>query len=108
MTALGWGERSAFGRDPIGTYVCGRTHVVWCAAPDLVGIIQWGTPDERDVRDMIGRIDFDRHTTLAPRTAVLVDSSSVERIDPDGVLAFVALVREHFPRWSPRIARQAV
>jgi AraC-like DNA-binding protein len=98
----------AFGRDPIGTYVAGRTFVVWCAAPDLIGSFQWGSPDEAEVRASLHHMDVIRHPRLAPASAVLMDNRGIERVDADVLLTFVALARDWLPRWAPRISRQAV
>lgn len=99
---------AAFGRDPVGTYVLGRTFVVWCAARDLVGSLQWGSPDEAEVRSTLRHMDVIRHPRLATSAAVLMDNRGIERVDADVLMMFVTLAREWLPRWGPRISRQAV
>lgn len=97
-----------FQRAPVGSCVAGATYLIWCAAPDLAGSLQWGVPDDRDVREMIALLDFIRHPSLAATGSVLMDCRDIERVDPDVMVGFVDLAREWLPRWSPRIASQAV
>jgi AraC-like DNA-binding protein len=93
---------------PIGRYVVGRSHVIWCAAPDLAGIVMWGVPDDDDIRAMMNVKDFIRHPRLAATGCILMDCSGVERIDGEVLIRFVDLAREWLPHWAPRIARQAI
>jgi AraC-like DNA-binding protein len=101
-------KTSSFGDSPIGTHVVGRTFVIWCAARDLIGTIQWGSHDERDMRELLALMDVVRHPTLAPAACVLMDMHAIESVDAEIMLRFVALARDLLPRWSPHIARQAV
>ncbi|MGE5185492.1 MAG: helix-turn-helix transcriptional regulator [Acidobacteriota bacterium] len=97
-----------FQRAPIGSCVAGATYLIWCAAPDLAGSLQWGVTDDRDVREMIALMDFIRHPSLAPTGCVLMDCHDIERVDTDVMVGFIELAREWLPKWSPRIAAQAV
>lgn len=98
-----------FLRAPVGACIAGPTYLMWCAAPDLVGTIQWGTPEERDVHDMLAIADaILRSSWLAPAGCLLMDCSEIERVDPDVMVAVAASVRDLLPRWSPRILRHAV
>ena len=101
-------DHQRFQSHPIGNCVAGGTYLIWCAAPDLVGSIQWGIPDERDVREMVELIDFIRHPDLAPKGLVLMDCSDIERVDPDILVGLIPQLREVLPHWSPRIERHAV
>ena len=98
----------AFQRAPIGSCVAGATYLMWCAARDLVGSLQWGIPSDRDVRDMFALMDFLEHPSLARTGSVLMDCRDIQRVDADIMIGFVERARTQLPRWSPRIAAQAV
>ncbi|HEX5059878.1 MAG TPA: helix-turn-helix transcriptional regulator [Kofleriaceae bacterium] len=93
---------------PLGHCVVGSTFVIWCAAPDLAGSIQWGTLDERCVREMLSVAEFVEHPDLASNGRVLMDCRAVERVDVDALLAFTTTARTQLPSWSARIERQVV
>ncbi|HVV86383.1 MAG TPA: helix-turn-helix domain-containing protein [Kofleriaceae bacterium] len=101
-------EPAEFTAAPIGRHVVGRTYVLWCASPELAGAAQWGVPDARDVRELMALMDLVRHPGFAPAGSILMDLRAVERVDPETLMGFMTLAREWLPRWSPRIARQAV
>lgn len=102
------GDREEFLRSPIGHAVTGATYLIWCHAPDLAGSIQWGTPTERDVGEMIAVMDFIHHRAVAPTGCVLMDCRDIESVDGDVLLGFAERARELLVVWSPRIRGQAV
>ena len=73
-----------------------------------MGSIQWGVPDESEVRALVELMDVVCHPTLAPAACVLMDNRAIERVDAEVLMRFVALARDRLPQWAPRIARQAV
>lgn len=93
---------------PIDHYVVGRTFVAWCATRDLAGTVQWGVPDEADIRDMTALMDIVRHPDIGPTGYILMDCREIERVAPDVVMMFVDHARRSMERWAPRIERQAV
>jgi AraC-like DNA-binding protein len=93
---------------PIGRYTAGRTFAVWCHAPELTGTMMWGTPDDRDIREMVEVLDFVHHADISPARRALVDCSGVERIDADTAMVFSELARTRVAGWSSRTGRHAI
>lgn len=101
-------EASQFLAAPIGRCILGPNYLVWCDAPDLVGSIQWGALNDRDVRELVALFNCVRHPAMAATVCVLWDCRDVERVDSEVLLELVRLLRIQLPSLSPRIHRQAV
>lgn len=86
----------------------GPTSLIWCAKPDLVGLIQWGVLDEVSVREMVLILEGIRHDAMPPAGRLLVDFRRVSAVDGQVLVGFAALARQKLPAWSRRIAKQAV
>ncbi len=99
---------AAFVRSPIRSCYVGASYLVWCGAADLVGSIHWSAPSERDVREMIALLEFANHRSVARRAVVVMDCSSIERVDADVMMLAVELMRERLPALTDRIERHAI
>jgi AraC-like DNA-binding protein len=105
---LSAGDTAEFLRDPIGRYVAGPSHLIWCHSPSLCGAAHWGAPSQKDIRDFIEQLDFVRHPSMAPRFDVLMDNRAVERVDPDVLFVLGDFVRTRLLEWGARIRLQVV
>lgn len=102
------GDLDAFLNAAPGHCYVGRTSVIWCAKPDLVGLIQWGVLDEASVREMVSILERIRGAAMPPAGRLLVDFRRVSAVDAEVLVGFAALARQRLPVWSRRIAKQAV
>ena len=97
-----------FVRDPVGAFQAGRTHVVWCHSPTLVGTVHWGRPTDADARALVRRLDLCLHPALAHGFDVVQDSRATESFDAGAFQVLSRYVRERLPAWSRNIRRHAV
>jgi AraC-like DNA-binding protein len=93
---------------PIGRCVIGASFVTWCAAPDLIGTIQWGALDAACVAAMLDAARFLEHDALAPRYRMLLDCQLVDRVEPQAILGFMEIARRWLPSGAARIERQVI
>ena len=101
-------DQAEFLESPIGRCAVGRSYVFWCGAPDLTGLILWGEPDDRDVREIVALSGLMHHPAMAAKRCAILDCRDVQRVDADTLLGFAAAARDLMPIWSPRISRQAI
>lgn len=101
-------DPSDFLSAPVGRCVVGPAFVVWCASPDLVGVIQWGMLDEPGLRNVVELVERVRHPELRPAGRLLVDFREITNVSGEVLLAFASIARERLSSWSRRIVRQAV
>lgn len=97
----------AYLRDPVGHYFAGPTFLHWRAAPDLLGFVLWGRPDEREIRLLIRCFE----TELRPASRGHVSLADVRRLESVDLNAFEVMTRfvsEHASRLGETTARQAV
>lgn len=69
-----------FVRAPRGRYFVGRTHLIWCRRPDLIGTTFWGRPTGEDADELFETWKFDRG--LPGPFDLVSDLGRVESIDP--------------------------
>ncbi|MCE9571873.1 MAG: helix-turn-helix transcriptional regulator [Deltaproteobacteria bacterium] len=93
---------------PIGRCLVTPGFVVWCHAPDLAGVVLWGTPDERALTDMMAACALVHHPRIVKRRRALIDCSAVEHIDADVLVGFSAQARGWVATWERDVARHAV
>lgn len=97
-----------FVADPVGRYVIGTNHVVWCYSPTLCGAVNWGRASEPDVRRMVAAWSFSLHRALSGGFTVLMDNRLLERT-PMGTLTIVLDgMRAVVPRWHGLVRRHAI
>jgi AraC-like DNA-binding protein len=101
-------ECPAFEGEPVGTHVVGRRFVTWCAADDLIGSIHWGVAESEDMEALMATTAIIGHPGLAPKQCLLVDARGIERVDVGVMMRFVEVSRQHLPRWTKHVVRQAV
>lgn len=101
-------QTAAFEAEPVGTHVMGRRWVAWCAAEDLIGSIHWGVAENPDMEALIEATAIIGHPGLAPKQCLLIDARAIERVDVAVMMRFVDVSRQHLPRWTQHIIRQAV
>jgi AraC-like DNA-binding protein len=101
-------DRDEFVAAPIGRCIVEPSFATWCHAPDLQGVIVWGVPDDRSIRDMMEIGQFIHHPDIAKRRRVLVDCRDIERADADVLLGFIAIARARVEAWAGSVERQAM
>jgi AraC-like DNA-binding protein len=94
--------------DPLGNYWQGETMLVWCHDPRTCGTFHWGSPHERDVRELITALDLSRHPALADGFDVFMDTSAIEAVDWTSFSLLAGHVREQLAAWAKVIRRHAV
>jgi hypothetical protein len=93
---------------PVGRFAVGPAYLVWCEAPDLMGVILWGEIDDSSIRElMVLRHVFDR-SRLAQRVRVLVDCSGVTKACADALVGVTGFARDRSGRVAERLERLAV
>jgi AraC-like DNA-binding protein len=93
---------------PLERCVAGAGFLVWCAAPDLAGSVQWGPLDDRCVAEMLDVARFIHDEQLAGSARVLVDWREIARVDSDAVLYFIETARHLLEERPPRSDRHVV
>lgn len=101
-------QTAAFEAEPVGSHVLGRRFVAWCAAEDLIGSIHWGVAEIQDMEALMEATAIIGHPGLAPKQCLLIDARAIERVDVAVMMQFVEVSRQHLPRWTKHIIRQAV
>lgn len=72
-----------FLRAPVGRYLLTHNLVMWCAAPNLVGVVLGSQPQHEDVGLLLDLAERPAHPTLAASVDVVFDASRITRIDSD-------------------------
>ena len=78
-------------RDARRNFALGPTRVAWIEAPDLVGVIQWGTLDERDLCELFTDISRIRGADGGAIDSALIDCREVDGFAVNERLDFGAL-----------------
>jgi AraC-like DNA-binding protein len=94
-----------FVADPVGHYVVGRSYVLWCASPNLIGTTAWGVPDAADSRALTDLWSYDRRLRGYD---IVMDVSRVRRMDHDGFALVAAYVRTRIEDYAARVRRQLI
>jgi AraC-like DNA-binding protein len=98
-------DATAFASAPVARCFLGATFVIWCHAPDLVGIHAWGALDTAAALHMARlRQATDRLVARRDRR-VLLDFGSVEQTDLSLLLDLLATNTRSLPGWAARGAR---
>ncbi len=63
-----------------GRHRFGRHYLVWCADPTVGGMVFWGTPDERDVAELVRIFAVPMEPGRDPRYDLVTDGRRVDRI----------------------------
>jgi AraC-like DNA-binding protein len=95
-----------FVADPVGAYTVGRTHLVWCWSPSLVGTAHWGQPTDADAAELVKRLEVSMQPALDGGFSVLMDTHESFDLPAFGVVA--AYCKTRLEAWSTRIRKHAV
>jgi AraC-like DNA-binding protein len=101
-------DRPDFLAAPVDRCLLGPAFAIWCAPPDLVGVVQWGALDGDSVREVTEIVEGIRAHELRPAGRLLVDFREVTSVSSEVLLAFAAVARQRRASWSRRLVRQAV
>jgi len=98
-------DPASFKRSPHGTYVRGRTWLVWSWGPGLGGFTLWNTPDATDAQNVV-----DLFNLPAPQEPadVLVDAHRVTGVEPVGFGHFTTGLRKLLPAAEIGVRRVAI
>ena len=93
---------------PLGRYVSGNGWLLWCTDPDLCGSILWGRVDEAAIGEIATPFASLYSPQMAPRCAVLTDTSRMEGIDGDAFRRFASFIGGQLPDLESHITRNAI
>jgi AraC-like DNA-binding protein len=85
-----------------------RSDLVSRTDPALCGSILWGRVDEAAIGQIVTPFESLYSPQMAPRCAVLTDTSRMEGIDGDAFGRFAAFIREQLPDLESHIVRNAI
>jgi AraC-like DNA-binding protein len=88
---------------PIGKWRRAGCSVVWCHSPTLTGCISWGRQTADETRAVMCL--FDGFTQLAPRFDVILDGSSIDKVEPGSLLVFADWMRRNLELLRRRVRR---
>jgi AraC-like DNA-binding protein len=94
--------------DPVGAYSVGRTHLVWCASPSLVGTAHWGQPSDADAAELVKRVEVSMHAALDGGFSAIMDTHAMESFDLPAFGVVSEYVKTRLEAWSTRIRQHAV
>src|SRR3954471_6322830 len=97
-----------FVAQPLGRYVVGANHVVWCHSASLCGAVNWGRPSEPDVRRLVAAWNFTLHPALAGGFTTIMDNRLLERASLGTLGIVLAGMRAIVPRWHGLVRRHAI
>lgn len=98
----------AFRRAPLGSCVLSGPALVFCDSPELCGAVAWGTPSAQDARALVSLGDlYQRPDILASRFDVVLDASTMDRVDTDMLEIMVRWLGEHRAALLGRVRMQA-
>src|SRR5262249_33820008 len=80
-------DRLAFLAAPVDRCLVGPAFAIWCAPPDLVGVVQWGALDGGGVSEVTEIVDAIRARELRPAGRLLVDFREVTSVSSEVLLA---------------------
>ena len=93
---------------PLGRYVSGNGWLLWCTDPDLRGSILWGRVDEAAIGEIATPFASLYSPQMAPRCAVLTDTSRMDGIDGDAFRRFASFIGGQLPDLESHITRNAI
>jgi AraC-like DNA-binding protein len=97
-----------FVQNPIQRYSVGATHIVWCHSRTLCGSVHWGHYDDAQVNELVSRLAFSNHPSLAGGLDILMDSRGVAGFEWSAWELLAGHVRRQLATWNERIRRQAI
>jgi AraC-like DNA-binding protein len=97
-----------FVHDPVERCSVGATHIVWCHSKTLCGSVHWGHYDDAQVTELVSRLAFSAHPSLAGGLDILMDSRGVSGFDWSAWELLAGHVRRQLATWNERIHRHAI
>src|SRR5262245_18803025 len=97
-----------FVANPVGRYIVGPTHLVWCHSSTLCGSASWGRPTEQDVHELVAAWQFSIHPALGSGFSAIMDDHALEHVDLRTTSIVLEGIRHIAPRWHRLVRRQAV
>lgn len=93
---------------PIGSYLAGRSFVVWVQQPARIGALQFGPLDSQDNPTLAALFPLPHYTGLAPKFDLLHDLGAVEVFDRTAFEFFESFLRVSVDFLMTRVRRVAV
>jgi hypothetical protein len=78
---------------PVGKWRCAGASLVWCHSATLTGCISWGRQTADETRAVMGL--FEGFKQLGPQFDVILDGSSIEKIEAGSLLVFADWMRRN-------------
>lgn len=100
-------DQAAFARDPLGTFVAGRSWAHFCVRAELFGVLFFGRPDGDDLAALVRSLRTELGERVAPHASV-VDARRLEGVEPGAFDALHAYVREQHAALKARVTRLAL
>jgi AraC-like DNA-binding protein len=97
-----------FVQDPVQRYSIGATHIVWCQSSTLCGSVHWGHYDDAQATELVSRLAFAAHPSLAGGLDILMDSRGVAGFEWSAWELLAGHVRRQLATWNERIRRHAI
>jgi AraC-like DNA-binding protein len=94
--------------DPVGHFVLGPTHVVWCHSPSLCGSIHWGRLGEREAGELLQQLDLTIHPAFDGGLDFLMDARAIDWIDVSTLEIISEYARTRMELWNRRLRRHAM
>jgi AraC-like DNA-binding protein len=96
-------DDASFVGAPIGKWRRAGCSVVWCHAPTLTGCITWGRQTADETRAVMHL--FEGFARLAPQFDVILDGSSIDKVEPGSILVFADWMRRNLSLLRRRVRR---
>lgn len=96
-----------FTRAPQGTYVRGRTWLVWSYDAGLGGLVVWAHPTAQDALAMAQALKPDI-TDVSRPFHMLVEAQDLQGVEPAGFSAVASHIKAHLPSLNTYIKKLAV
>jgi AraC-like DNA-binding protein len=91
MALVGATDDASYVRAPVGKWRCAGSSIAWCHSATLTGCITWGRQTAGETRAVMGL--FESFAQLGPKFDVLLDGSSIDKIEAGALLVFADWMR---------------
>lgn len=96
----------AFVANPLESFLCTETCLIWSATPELVGALAWGAPDIVQTRAIVAAFEGVWAPTLAERVNVVLDGRGITGVDSAALEYLVSWSRQRLGDLRARVREQ--
>jgi AraC-like DNA-binding protein len=96
-------DDASYVRAPVGKWRRAGSSIAWCHSAALTGCMTWGRQTADETRAVMGL--FESFAQLAPQFDMILDGSSIDRIEAGALLVFADWMRRHSDILRGRVRR---